>query len=185
MTLKATGIVRRIDELGRVVIPKEIRRTLRIRESDPLEIFTDRDGGVILKKYSPIGELSQSAQEMAAALNQVFSLPAAVCDKDQIVAAAGFGRRDPAGQPVSEEILATILRRGRILQLQAGDAHIRITGTDEPAWVCACAVCIPVIAASDAIGAVLLVSPKPDAPIDAAAVRACEVAASFLGRQME
>ena len=63
--MKATGIVRRIDDLGRVVVPKEIRRTLRIREGDPLEIFTDRQGEIILKKYSPIGELSIFAKEYA------------------------------------------------------------------------------------------------------------------------
>ena len=59
--MKATGIVRRIDDLGRVVIPKEIRRTLRIREGDPLEIFTEREGSVILRKYSPIGEIGAVA----------------------------------------------------------------------------------------------------------------------------
>ena len=66
--MKATGIVRRIDDLGRIVVPKEIRRTLRIREGDPLEIFTDREGEIILKKYSPIGELSQFAGEYAESL---------------------------------------------------------------------------------------------------------------------
>ena len=68
--MKATGIVRRIDDLGRVVIPKEIRRTLRIKEGTPLEIFTDREGEIILKKYSPIGELSTFAREYAEALAQ-------------------------------------------------------------------------------------------------------------------
>ena len=66
--MKATGIVRRIDDLGRVVIPKEIRRTLRIKEGTPLEIFTDREGEIILKKYSPIGELSTFAREYADCL---------------------------------------------------------------------------------------------------------------------
>ena len=68
--MKATGIVRRIDDLGRVVVPKEIRRTLRIREGDPLEIYTDREGGIILRKYSPIGELSQFSKQYAEALAQ-------------------------------------------------------------------------------------------------------------------
>lgn len=183
--MKATGIVRRIDELGRVVIPKEIRRTLRIRESDPLEIFTDRDGGVILKKYSPIGELSRDAQEMAAALSQAFSLPALVCDRDQIVACAGMGRRDLSGQTISQALLDAVLRRTRIVRLQAEETHVPLLMQDDPASVCACIVCIPIISQSDAAGAVLLVSQKPDTPIEPAAVRACEVAASFLGRQME
>ena len=87
--MKATGIVRRIDELGRVVIPKEIRRTLRIREGDPLEIFTDRDGEVILKKYSPIGELSGFAKEYTESLVRALGHVALICDKDQIISAAG------------------------------------------------------------------------------------------------
>ena len=183
--MKATGIVRRIDELGRVVIPKEIRRTLRIRESDPLEIFTDRDGGIILKKYSPIGEISEHAQELCAALYHAFSLPAVICDKDVIVASVGFGKRDLAGHPIAEDIVASILRRARILQLQSAEAPVQLLSGEDPSGACACLICIPVIAQSDAIGAVILLSQKPDAPIDPAAVKACEVAASFLGRQME
>lgn len=183
--MKATGIVRRIDELGRVVIPKEIRRTLRIRESDPLEIFTDREGGIILKKYSPIGEISEHAQELCASLHQSFSLPAVICDKDVIVAAAGFGRRDIAGRPVAEEIAAAIVKRSRIIQLQPGDSPIQLLAGDDPSGACVALVCMPVISQSDAIGGVMLVSQKPDAPIDPAAVKACEVAAAFLGKQME
>ena len=89
--MKATGIVRRIDDLGRVVIPKEIRRTLRIREGDPLEIFTDREGEIILKKYSPIGELSAFARQYADSLAQTAGCLVCICDMDQIVAAAGSG----------------------------------------------------------------------------------------------
>ena len=92
--MKATGIVRRIDELGRVVIPKEIRRTLRIREGDPLEIFTDREGEVILKKYSPIGELSDFAREYVESLNQSLGHIAAIADKDTIVAVSGSARKE-------------------------------------------------------------------------------------------
>ena len=80
--MKATGIVRRIDELGRIVIPKEIRRTLRIREGDPLEIYTDREGGVILKKYSPIGELASLAVDFAEVLSNTLSFTAVICDRD-------------------------------------------------------------------------------------------------------
>ena len=89
--MKATGIVRRIDDLGRVVIPKEIRRTLRIKEGTPLEIFTDREGEIILKKYSPIGELSIFAKEYAEALAQTTGLVACITDHDQVVAASGAG----------------------------------------------------------------------------------------------
>ena len=88
--MKATGIVRRIDELGRIVVPKEIRRTLRIREGDPLEIFTDKDGEIILKKYSPIGELSIFAQEYVDATAQILGYPVCVTDRDQIIAVSGM-----------------------------------------------------------------------------------------------
>ena len=91
--MKATGIVRRIDDLGRVVIPKEIRRTLRIREGDPLEIFTDREGEIILKKYSPIGELSAFAAQYADSLAQTSERLVCICDMDQIVAASGSGKK--------------------------------------------------------------------------------------------
>ena len=87
--MKATGIVRRIDELGRIVIPKEIRRTLRIRESDPMEIFTNHEGGIVLKKYSPIGELGDTAQEYVESVANVAKCTVCVADRDRIVAAAG------------------------------------------------------------------------------------------------
>ena len=86
--MKATGIVRRIDDLGRVVIPKEIRRTLKIRESEPLEIFTDRNGEIILKKYSPIGEFSSGAQQLADAAAKTCGKLFCICDQEQVVAAA-------------------------------------------------------------------------------------------------
>ncbi len=183
--MKATGIVRRIDELGRVVIPKEIRRTLRIRESDPLKIFTDRDGGIILRKYSPIGEISDHAQELCASLFQSFSLPALICDKDVVVAAAGFGRRDVSGHPVSAEIVNAILRRSRIIQLQEGEKPFPFLSGDDPFGACVFLVCMPIISQSDSIGGVLMLSQKPDLPIEAAAVKACEVAALFLSKQTE
>ena len=91
--MKATGIVRRIDDLGRVVIPKEIRRTMRIREGDPLEIFTDREGEVIFKKYSPIGELQSFASEYADTLQKTSSMPIFICDRDEIIAVSGASKR--------------------------------------------------------------------------------------------
>ncbi len=183
--MKATGIVRRIDELGRVVIPKEIRRTLRIREADPLEIYTDREGGIILKKYSPVGELSEHAKALAAALSAAFSLPAAVCDRDAYVASAGLGRRDPTGKAVSVEIEAAMLQRTRIIALTSTQTRYPLLAEDDPAYQCASLVCLPIVSQGDAIGAVLLFSQKPDQAIDMAAVKACETAALFLGKQLE
>ena len=102
--MKATGIVRRIDDLGRVVIPKEIRRTLRIKEGDPLEIFTDREGEIILKKYSPIGELSAFAKEYAEALAMTSGHSVCITDRDQVVAAAGNNRKEYAGKAISRQL---------------------------------------------------------------------------------
>ena len=98
--MKATGIVRRIDDLGRVVIPKEIRRNMRIREGDPLEIFVDRDGQIILKKYSPIGELATMAKEYADAMNETLGKPVLIADRDNIIAVSGAAKKDFLGKPV-------------------------------------------------------------------------------------
>ena len=100
--MKATGIVRRIDDLGRVVIPKEIRRTLRIKEGTPLEIFTDREGEIILKKYSPIGELSSFAKQYAESLSQTMGCLVCVCDTDQIISASGSGKKDLQDKYISK-----------------------------------------------------------------------------------
>ena len=108
--MKATGIVRRIDDLGRVVIPKEIRRTMRIREGDPLEIYTDRDGEVIFKKYSPIGELSQFAAQYAETLHKTCGLSVIICDRDAVIACAGLPRKEYADRKLSaefEEVIST------------------------------------------------------------------------------
>ena len=102
--MKATGIVRRIDDLGRVVIPKEIRRTMRIREGDPLEIFTDREGGVILRKYSPIGEMGEFAQEYAESIYKTLDQTALICDSDMVIAAAGSGKKEYMDRSISRDV---------------------------------------------------------------------------------
>ena len=101
--MKATGVVRRIDDLGRVVIPKEIRRTLRIKEGDPLEIFTDKEGEVILKKYSPIGELSEFAEEYAETLTKTTGHIACITDKDTVIAVSGASKKELLEQGVSSQ----------------------------------------------------------------------------------
>lgn len=183
--MKATGIVRRIDELGRVVIPKEIRRTLRIREGDPLEIYTDREGGVILKKYSPVGELMQSAQDLAHSLNRAFSLPAAICDKDAFVAGAGLGKRSIVGKSVSAQIERAIASRTRLIAREPSAEHVALTDDDDPAFLCASLVLIPILSQGDALGAVAVFSQKPDVAVDACAVKACETVAGYLGAVMD
>lgn len=110
--MKATGIVRRIDDLGRIVVPKEIRRTLRIREGDPLEIFTNREGEIVLKKYSPVGELGEFAACYAQSLAQAVEALVCITDRDYVIAAAGSGRKDVEGEHLSSEVEALIERRG-------------------------------------------------------------------------
>ena len=113
--MKATGIVRRIDDLGRIVVPKEIRRTLRIREGDPLEIFTDREGEIILKKYSPIGELSQFAGEYAESLAQTTGHLVLITDCDHVVTASGNGKKEYEGKPISKQLEDAISERKNFL----------------------------------------------------------------------
>ena len=128
--MKATGIVRRIDDLGRVVIPKEIRRTLRIREGDPLEIFTDREGEVILKKYSPIGELGALAKQYSESLAQTMNCTVCITDTDQIVAAAGNGKKDLQDKYISKDLEKVIQQREHILAKADSNKFIRIADGD-------------------------------------------------------
>lgn len=126
--MKATGIVRRIDDLGRVVIPKEIRRTMRIREGDPLEIYTDTDGQVIFKKYSPMGELSEFAAQICDALHKTTGGIAAVCDRDAVIAVAGGGRRELLDRRISRELEELMSTRG---QYAADSCTLPVVDTDE------------------------------------------------------
>ncbi|MEG1548398.1 MAG: stage V sporulation protein T [Clostridia bacterium] len=180
--MKATGIVRRIDELGRVVIPKEIRRTLRIREGDPLEIFTDREGEVILKKYSPIGELGDFAKEYAEALHLSTGHIAVICDKDTIIAVSGGSKRDLIDKSVHEDIGRFMEGRTRVVANAAqGDDIPNVVNEGESYTSAAVA---PILAAGDAIGAVLLLS-RENVTMGAMELKVCETAAHFMGKQLE
>ena len=128
--MKATGIVRRIDDLGRVVIPKEIRRTMRIREGDPLEIYTSRDGEVIFKKYSLMGGLDDFAAQFCETLSKSTGALAAVTDRDTVIAVAGGGKRDLLGKRLSSE-LEQIMEDRKIYQQQPGERCIFVTDTGD------------------------------------------------------
>lgn len=154
--MKATGIVRRIDDLGRVVIPKEIRKTLRIKEGTPLEIFTDREGQIILKKYSPIGELNTFAAEYAEALVQTTGLTACITDRDQVVAACGSGSRELEGKEISSDLDAVIAGRECRLVSRSSRENIPIIVDDSDSFERK--MIQPVLCASDAIGAVILLA---------------------------
>src|SRR5690554_5875058 len=162
MSVKATGIVRRIDDLGRVVIPKEIRRTLRIREGDPLEIFTDRDGEVILKKYSPIGELGDFAQEYADSLYETTGHLSIITDRDAVVAVAGGPRKQWLDKPVPSIVEQVMEGRRPLLLPKPGDTEPEsvLTEDDDQAWAFATWAIAPIIAEGDPVGAVILASMK-------------------------
>ncbi len=184
--MKATGIVRRIDDLGRVVIPKEIRRTMRIREGDPLEIYTDRDGEVIFKKYSPIGELTTFAAQYAETLHKTCGLAVVICDRDAVIASAGVSKKEYADRKLSDELESIIESRqpykynefsgdSKKLYVVDGGAHqIRVA--------------VPIISEGDLLGCVVSVAvgDNPSSPVaDEIESKLITTAASFLGKQLE
>ena len=178
--MKATGIVRRIDDLGRVVIPKEIRRTLRIREGDPLEIYTDPDGEVIFKKYSPIGEMSPFAAQYAEVLSKTASLPTVICDMDHVIAAAGVSKKEYLERRVTpslEELMEG--RRSFIASKDSGSLQ-PVEGIDRNA-----AVAFPIIASGDVTGAVIMMQNETSEPPAETEIKLIQTAAAFLGRQLE
>ena len=180
--MKATGIVRRIDDLGRVVIPKEIRRTLRIREGDPLEIFTDREGEVVLKKYSPIGELSQFASQYAEALAQSTGHIVCISDKDTLIAVSGSGKKDLISKPISKELEESINARESVLAAGGTKSFRKITEQDESYVYEAIS---PIISAGDAVGAVILLTKENKVDFGAVEVKLAATASGFLGKQLE
>lgn len=177
--MKATGIVRRIDDLGRVVIPKEIRRTLRIREGDPLEIFTDREGEVILKKYSPISELSDFAKEYAETLYETLGTPTLISDRDEMIAVAGVSKKDYLNRRISAE--AEEILNNRTIVTEKHEKSLEwVPGQVEQIK----SYCIaPIVANGDPIGAVYLFSKLHF--LGDAEQKAAETAAHFLAKQME
>lgn len=180
--MKATGIVRRIDDLGRIVIPKEIRRTLRIRESDPLEIFTDREGEIILKKYSPIGEMTTFAKQYAESLAQVSGRCALIADRDQFIAAAG-GYKNLIGKSMSRELEEKINNREMIQAEKGEKTYIEIASEQTPEMEQF--VSVPIISEGDVIGVVILAANDSKEKMGDVEKKLVQSAAGFLGRQME
>lgn len=178
--MKATGIVRRIDDLGRVVIPKEIRRTMRIREGDPLEIYTDADGEVIFKKYSPMGELSTFAAQYADVLYKSASIPVIITDNDHVIAAAGLSKREVLERRVSPALEELMENRDIHVTTTSTPSISAIEGFDRKADV----VC-PIIYGGDVSGSVMMLEREDNRQPDEAEVKMLQVAADFLGRQME
>lgn len=181
--MKATGIVRRIDDLGRVVIPKEIRRTLRIREGDSLEIFTDREGEVILKKYSPIGELAGFAGQYAESITQALGCLVCICDMDQVIAAAGNGRKELLGKYIGKGLLNLLEERRKITASAGGSSYVKITADQENTYPEE--IIAPILCGGDAVGGVVLLNRDKSRSFGEPERQVAACAAGFLGRQME
>lgn len=182
--MKATGIVRRIDDLGRVVIPKEIRRTLRIREGDPLEIFTDREGEVILKKYSPIGELNEFATEYAESLNEAIDAITVITDRDNVVSIAGGSKKEYLEKRISKD-LETVIEQRESTLLNEADKIVPVTIEESDMKKYSSQIIFPIVAHGDPIGSVILLSKEPDRQMGELETKIAETAAGFLGKQME
>ena len=183
--MKATGIVRRIDDLGRIVIPKEIRRTLRIKEGDPLEIYTDREGEVIFKKYSPIGELQNFATEYADTLQKTSSMPIFICDRDEVIAVSGASKKEYLDRKISRGLEQIV--EGRSLYVRgSGKETVAITSDGGSHYVnCA----MPILSEGDVVGCVVSAM-QYDAPIsgkisEETESKLIQTAGIFLGKQME
>ena len=177
--MKATGIVRRIDDLGRVVIPKEIRRTLRIREGDPLEIFTDKDGGVIFRKYSQMGDVSDFAGQICEAMGRSSGLAAVITDRDSIIAVGGVPKRELMEKRISHP-LESLMEQRKTYQ----------AGTGEPVALCADAdkytVCtaVPILSEGDVLGCVVLAA-SGEGRAEERDLTVAQTIATFLGKHME
>lgn len=178
--MKATGIVRRIDDLGRVVIPKEIRRTLKIREGEALEIFTSDGGEVVFKKYSPVGETAEAAAKLCESIWRTTSVPVVVCDRDRVVAAAGTGRKELLGRSVSAELERIMAER---------KAHRAAAGTKTPAFADREGIYLltaaPIVSDGDVTGCVAFVGDENVRLQGDTELKLAGAAAAFLGRQTE
>ena len=179
--MKATGIVRRIDDLGRVVIPKEIRRTMRIREGDPLEIYTDRDGEVIFKKYSPIGEIGDFALQYAETLSRTSGHPICITDKDNVIAVSGVPKRELSDKKISAELEKFMEDKTTFISNGTNEKINIIDGSEKYS----AGVVVPIISEGDTIGSVVFFSNETSPKMGEVEEKLAQSAAGFLGRHME
>jgi AbrB family transcriptional regulator (stage V sporulation protein T) len=176
--MKATGIVRRIDDLGRVVIPKEIRRVMRLREGDPLEIYTETDGGVVFRKYSPVGELSRVSAEYAEAINRTSGIPIVICDRDSVVAVAGVPRKDFIEKPISNG-LSGVLSTRKGYSRENNSAQIKVTEQEGVVNYLS-----PIVSEGNVIGAVMSLKQDGKTP-DGSEKKLVDAGAYFMSTQTE
>lgn len=178
--MKATGIVRRVDDLGRIVIPKEIRRTLKIREGDPLEIYTEKDGGVIFRKYSPMGEFQEFAEQMCQSMGTNMGRIAAISDRDGVIAVSGAPKRELLDKPNSRELEKLMEQRKSYRYAQGTSLLPIVQGQDKYFLAAAC----PIVSQGDLMGCVMLLTTQEEAVAEAEQ-KLVQTVAGFLGLQLE
>ena len=183
--MKATGVVRRIDDLGRVVIPKEIRRVHRIKEGDPLEIFTDKEGEIILKKYSPIGELTEFASTYAETIAKTTGHIAFITDKDTVIAVSGGSKKDFLEKTLSRELEEVIENKEVFKSKENNEIAIPITQNEGRERIYNGQVIYPIISDGDALGSVILLSKEPNKKLGDVEDKVAQSAAGFLGNHLE
>ena len=179
--MKATGIVRRVDDLGRIVIPKEIRRTLKIREGDPLEIYTEKDGGVIFRKYSPMGDLQDFAGQICESIAANTGCIAAVSDRDSIIALHGAPKRELVDKPNSQE-LEKLMEQRKNYRYRPGEVLIRASEGSDKYHL---GVAAPILCQGDLMGCVMLLNQEQEKLPTEGDLQLAQTAAAFLGKQME
>ena len=179
--MKATGIVRRVDDLGRIVIPKEIRRTLKIREGDPLEIYTEKDGGVIFRKYSPMGDLQDFAAQICESIGANTGRIAAVSDRDSIIALSGAPKRELMDKPNSAE-LDKLMEQRKNYRYVSGQARLKATESSDKYHL---GVAAPILSQGDLMGCVMLLIGENGEALQEEDQRLAQTVAGFLGKQME
>ena len=183
--MKATGVVRRIDDLGRIVIPKEIRKTLRIKEGDPLEIFTDKEGEVILKKYSPIGELSEFATSYAETLAKTTGHIACITDKDTVIAVSGGSKKEFLEQGLSKQLEEVLENKEIYSSSDNNEIALPITENDNKERKFNAQVIYPIVCQGDVIGSVILIAKEQNTKMGESEFKVVQSAAGFLGSQMD
>ena len=183
--MKATGVVRRIDDLGRVVIPKEIRRVHRIKEGDPLEIFTDKEGEIILKKYSPIGELTEFASTYADTISKTTGHIACITDKDTVIAVAGGAKKDFLEKNLSKELEEVLENKEIFKSKENNEFSIPITQNEGRERIYNSQVIYPIITDGDVVGSVILLSKEPNKKMGDVEDKVAQSAAGFLGTHLE
>lgn len=176
--MKQTGIVRRIDDLGRLVIPKEIRRTMRIRDGESLEIFIDESNNIVLKKYSPMNDFEDFAKKYIDSIYNTVKQNIIITDRDNIIAIVGSLKKKYIGKPISEYLESAILRRDNFIERHKKIIELSPGMKEEATYAFS-----PIVINGDSIGLVLIMS--LDSILTDAEEKTTQIAAQFLGKHIE